>query len=45
MVLGIVVYFVLRARSPEALERVGDVYGGDDGQRRDGVRPPERTTY
>ena len=29
VVLGIVIYFVLRARSPEALGRVGDVYGGD----------------
>jgi amino acid transporter len=29
MVIGIVLYFVLRARSPEALERMGDVYGGD----------------
>jgi amino acid transporter len=29
IVLGIVVYFVLRARSPEALERVDDVYGGE----------------
>lgn len=29
LVLGIVAYFVLRARNPEALERVDDVYGGD----------------
>ncbi|HEX5039502.1 MAG TPA: APC family permease, partial [Candidatus Limnocylindria bacterium] len=29
-VIGIIVYFVLRARSPEALERVDDVYGGDE---------------
>jgi amino acid transporter len=36
VVIGIVVYFVLRSRSPEALERVDDVYGGDDG-------PPEVT--
>ncbi len=28
LVLGIVAYFVLRARNPEALERVDDVYGG-----------------
>jgi amino acid transporter len=36
VVIGIVVYFVLRSRSPEALERVDDVYGGDDA-------PPEVT--
>jgi amino acid transporter len=29
LLLGIVAYFVLRARNPEALERVDDVYGGD----------------
>jgi amino acid transporter len=29
MVIGIVLYFVLRTRSPEALERMGDVYGGE----------------
>jgi amino acid transporter len=29
LVLGIIAYFVLRARNPEALERVDDVYGGD----------------
>jgi hypothetical protein len=29
MLIGIVLYFVLRARSPEALERMGDVYGGE----------------
>ena len=29
MVIGIVLYFVLRSRSPEALERMGDVYGGE----------------
>ena len=29
MVLGIVLYFVLRARNPEALARVGEVYGGE----------------
>ena len=38
VLLGIVIYFVLRARSPEALERVGDVYGGDDEQLRCHVR-------
>jgi amino acid transporter len=30
VLLGIVAYFVLRARSPEALERVDDVYGAED---------------
>jgi amino acid transporter len=30
LVIGIIVYFVLRSRSPEALDRVDDVYGGDD---------------
>ena len=35
--LGIVAYFVLRATRPEALERVDDVYGGDDSP------PPEVT--
>lgn len=29
MVLGIVAYFILRTRNPEALERVGEVYGGE----------------
>ncbi len=29
VVLGVVAYFVLRARNPEALDRVDDVYGGD----------------
>lgn len=29
MVLGIIAYFVLRARNPAALERVGEVYGGE----------------
>ncbi len=29
MVIGVVLYFVLRSRSPEALERMGDVYGGE----------------
>ncbi len=38
MLLGIVIYFVLRARSPEALDRVGDVYGGDGRQLRYGDR-------
>ena len=30
VLLGIVAYFVLRARSPEALERVDDVYGAEE---------------
>jgi amino acid transporter len=29
LVLGIVAFFVLRARNPEALARVDDIYGGD----------------
>jgi amino acid transporter len=29
IVLGIVAYFILRSRNPEALTRVDDVYGGD----------------
>jgi len=29
MLIGIVLYFVLRSRSPEALDRMGDVYGGE----------------
>ena len=29
MLIGIVLYFVLRARDPEALQRMGDVYGGE----------------
>jgi amino acid transporter len=29
VVIGIVIYFVLRSQSPEALERVDDVYGGE----------------
>ena len=29
VVLGILMYFYLRSSNPEALERVGDVYGGD----------------
>ena len=28
LVLGVIAYFVLRSRNPEALERVDDVYGG-----------------
>jgi hypothetical protein len=33
--IGIIVYFALRATRPAALERVDDVYGGDD------APPPE----
>jgi amino acid transporter len=29
LVLGVVAYFVLRSRNPEALARVDDIYGGD----------------
>ena len=29
MLIGIVLFFVLRSRSPEALNRMGDVYGGE----------------
>lgn len=30
MVLGIVIYFVLRARNPQALERLGEIYGAEE---------------
>ena len=30
LVLGIVVYFVLRSRNPQSLERVDDVFGGEE---------------
>jgi amino acid transporter len=29
MLIGIVLYFVLRTQNPEALQRMGDVYGGE----------------
>ena len=29
MLIGIVLYFVLRSRNPEALERMGEIYGGE----------------
>jgi len=29
LVLGVIYYFVLRSRNPEALARVDDVFGGD----------------
>ena len=32
VLIGVVVYFVLRARNPAALERVDDVYGGESGE-------------
>ena len=45
MILGVIAYFVLRSRNPEALDRVNDVYGGDTAATEvDGARP-ERTTY
>jgi amino acid transporter len=31
MVIGVVIYFVLRSRDPGALSRMGSVYGGEDG--------------
>ena len=29
MLIGIVLYFILRARNPSALERMGEIYGGE----------------
>ena len=29
MLIGIVLYFVLRSRNPAALERMGEIYGGE----------------
>jgi hypothetical protein len=29
MLIGIALFVVLRARNPDALERMGDVYGGE----------------
>jgi len=29
MLIGLVLYFVLRARNPEALQRMGEIYGGE----------------
>jgi hypothetical protein len=37
LVIGIVVYFVLRMRNPDALGRVGEVYGGEPD---DSAAPP-----
>ncbi len=42
MLIGVVLYFFLRARSPESLERMGDVYGGEapsPSSRRGGSHP------
>ena len=30
MILGVILYFVLRSQNPAALERVGEVYGGGE---------------
>ena len=38
VVLGLVVYFALRMRNPAALDRVDDVYGGDDAPSEDSDR-------
>jgi amino acid transporter len=38
VLLGVIAYFVLRSRNPEALERVSEVYGGE-------APPPEQPTY
>jgi len=43
MVLGIVAYIVLRMRNPEALARVGEVYGGEASTPE--APPMDRTTY
>jgi amino acid transporter len=45
VILGVIAYFVLRARNPEALERVGDVYGGETVVVETPVPPADRTTY
>jgi hypothetical protein len=29
MLIGLVLYFVLRSRNPGALERMGEIYGGE----------------
>ena len=29
MLIGVVLYFVLRSRNPEALDRMGEIYGGE----------------
>ncbi len=37
VLIGIVVYFVLRSSRPEALERVDDIYGGDEAPAEEGA--------
>jgi amino acid transporter len=37
LILGVIAYFVLRSRDPEALDRVDDVYGGDSSAAEDGA--------
>ena len=43
MVIGIIAYFVLRSQNPEALTRVGEVYGGETSAPE--APPVERTSY
>jgi hypothetical protein len=45
VVLGVIAYFLLRARNPAALDRVGDVYGGEAVTPGRAAVPPKRTTY
>ena len=48
LVLGVIAYFVLRARNPQALDRVGEVYGGEDATAATPeapTAPPEQPTY
>jgi amino acid transporter len=40
MILGVILYFVLRSQNPAALERVGEVYGGGE----DAADAPVTTT-
>ena len=44
MLVGIVLYFVLRAMSPGALERVGEVYAGETPPSEAEAIPPEQPT-
>ena len=44
MLVGIVLYFVLRAMSPGALERVGEVYAGETPPSEAEASPPEQPT-
>ena len=32
MLIGLVLYFVLRATNPAALDRLGEIYGGEGSQ-------------